>query len=224
MNIQSLIKGQASFLFQNAGDSVFGIEGTGLAVLNVDVVDSESHEWKNEITNFPVEGSADIADNIKPSPDELSITCFVSNTPIHGLIDEVANFADRFLNGKKRTQEAFNQLRDLRRQKLPVTVTTRYRVYTNMGISAVTTRRTPGEGDALIFEIRFKEINIVKTRSVKTPEGLGAAGSQTDNATKQRAGATVDAGKSTGKVTKPAAADVQKPVRKSLLAAGGSFF
>lgn len=216
------LKDQVSFLFQDAGDSIFSIQGTGLAALTVDTVDSEAHEWSNEISQYPVEGMEDISDNIKPKPDDLRVTCFVSNTPVHGLIDEVQNFADRFLNGRKRTQDCYNQLKALKALRVPVTVATRYQVYTSMGIQSITVRRVPDEGDALVFDIVFREVNIVKTQTAQEPPGLGASGKQADNATKQRAGVKTDAGKSTGTVTKPA--DAPKPIKTSILKASGSIF
>ncbi|SBA20801.1 phage baseplate protein [Citrobacter amalonaticus] len=202
-----------SFLFEDAGDSIFRIEGTGLAALAFDTVDDETHRWTNRITQFPTEGRVDISDNIGENTDELSITAFISNTPIHALVDEVMNFADRFLNGRKRTQEAFNQLLALKKQRTPMTVTTRYRVYENMGLEDVTIRRTPDIGDALVVELSFKQINIVKTTTGTVPAGIGRPGAQSDNATKTRAGSKVDAGKSTGKVvTEPT--EAPRPVQK----------
>lgn len=211
-----------SFLFKDAGDSVFAIQGTGLAALTVDTVDSEAHDWTNDVSQYAVEGLTDISDNIKQKPDELSVTCFVSNAPITGLIDEVVHFADRFLNGRNRTQQAFNQLKALRDLRVPVSVATRYRVYTNVAITGVTIRRTPDLGDALVFDVRFKQINIVSTQTTAIPKGLGAAGKQVDNATKQRAGVKVDAGKSTGQNVK--VGEGPKSVNKSIGAVFGGLF
>lgn len=189
---------QVAFLFEDAGDSIFYIKGAGLAALAVDTIDDETHTWDNDVSQYPVEGAADISDNIKPKPDEVKVRCFVSNTPIHGLIDEVLNFADRFLNGRKRTQEAFNQLLALRALRIPVTVATRYRVYENVGITNVQIIREPSAGESIVFDVTFREINIVKAQTGNVPPGLGAAGKQSDNSTKKRGAAKVEAGKSTG--------------------------
>lgn len=217
MTILDKAREQVSFLFQDAGDSVFYIQGTGLAALTVDTVDEETHTWDNEISNYPVEGQEDISDNIKQKPDGLTVRCFVSNTPVHGLIDEVQNFADRFLNGRKRTADAFNQLLALRQLRIPVTVSTRYRVYENMGIRSVEIRRAPEDGESLVFDVTFGEINIVIAQTGTVPPGLGRPGAQAGNATKTRAGTKLDAGKSTGKQVTPDSAP--KPVKKSILAA-----
>lgn len=200
-----------SFLFHDTGDKIFNIQGGGLSALTVDVVENETHDWRNEVSDYPVEGAANISDNIRQTPDRLSYTCFISNTPIQGLVDEVVNFADKFLNGRKRTQDAYNQLLALKNLKIPVTVTTRYRVYEHMGIESVSIPREPENGDALVFDITLKEINIVRTQMGKVPDGIGRPGAQAGNSAKTRAGTKVDAGKSTGRSM--TAADAPKPVQ-----------
>lgn len=222
MALLDQIKDQVAFLYQDAGDQIFKIDGTGVSTMQFDVIENEVHDWSNEISQYPVEGLADISDNIRQKSAELRISGFISNQPISGLVDEVTNFADRLLNGRKRTQDGFNQLKALRDLRVPVTVSTRYRVYTNMGIDAVSVRRTPDDGDAIVIDIVFCEINVVKTQTDKVPPGLGTSGAQSDNATKQRAGVKTDAGKSTGTVTKPA--NAAKPIKTSILKAGGSIF
>ena len=205
-------KNPLSFLFHDTSDKIFNIQGGGLSALTVDTVDREVHDWRNEISDYPVEGKANISDNIKQTPDRLSFTCFISNTPIEGTIDQVANFTDRFLNGRKRTQDAYNQLLALKKLRIPVTVATRYRVYENVAIESVSIPREPDDGDALIFDITLKEINIVSTAMTKVPDGIGRAGAQAGNSAKTRAGVKTDAGKSTGRtVTNPV--DEPKPVQ-----------
>lgn len=217
--IVDLAKDQVAFLFKDAGDQVFRIQGSDTSVLMVDTVDNEQHSWDNDVTSFPVEGEADISDNIKPKQDELSVSCFISNAPIHGLIDEVKNFADRFLNGRQRTRAAFEQLQALRKLRVPVTVATRYRVYTNVAISGITITRQPENGESLTFDVRFKAIEIVKTQTTKVPPGLGKP---TEDSTKKRAGVKTDAGKSNGKTVAPANAPKQVKVSGLAAAAGKS--
>ncbi|EBB5599876.1 phage baseplate protein [Citrobacter freundii] len=213
-----------NFLFNDTSDTVFRIDGTNLASMTFDCVDNEQHHWSNTITEFPVEESVNISDNIKPNPRELTLTGFISNTPISGLVDELVNFTDRFLNGRKRTQDAYNQLKALSELKIPVTVTTRYEVYENMGLADVSIVRSAENGDALVVDLVFRQINIVSTQTGTVPEGIGKPGAQSDNATKTRAGSKVDAGKSTGKVMKADDPNVPKPIqrhRSALLAMSG---
>lgn len=51
-------------------------------VLWFDVVTEEGHHLKSEITEFPVEEGADITDHIRPDNDRITLSTFVSNTPI----------------------------------------------------------------------------------------------------------------------------------------------
>ncbi|EPZ2455322.1 phage baseplate protein [Citrobacter youngae] len=203
-----------SFLFTDAGDSIFRIDGTNLASMSFDCVDNETHHWSNNITAYPVEGGVDVTDNIKAQQRELTLTGFISNTPIHGLLDEVANFADKFLNGRKRTADAYNQLKALSELKIPVTVTTRYEVYENMALADVAIVRKSDEGDALVVDMQFQQIEIVKAQTGKVPPGIGAPGSQSDNATKTRAGSKVDAGKSIGRSMKIDDPNTPAPVKR----------
>lgn len=210
--LQDKERSPVAFLFHDAGDSVFHIDGTGLASMQFDCIEDETHTWANEVTQFPVENGGDITDNIRGKQRELSITGFISNSPIRGLIDEVTGFADRVLNGNKRTQDAYNQLKQLRDLKIPVNIATRFESYSNMAIESVIIRRQSENGDALIVDMSFREISIVATQTGTVPEGMGRNGAQSDNATKSRAGSKVDGGKSTGKVT--TVADAPAPVRK----------
>lgn len=196
--VEDKAREQVAFLFDDTGDKIFRIDGIGLSSLTFDVIESEGHRMANDVSDYPVEGRENITDNILQRPAELTITAFISNTPINGLIDQVAHFADRFLNGRKRTQEAFNQLLQLRDKRLPVTVATRYRVYEDMGITGVNIVRQPEDGESLTVDITFKHINIVKQQTGNVPPGLGSVGKQSGNATKTRAQTKVDAGKSTG--------------------------
>ncbi|WP_313389960.1 phage baseplate protein [Leclercia sp.] len=192
-----------SFLFKDAGDSVFHIKGSGLAALGFDSIDEEAHTWANDVSDYPVEGKKDVSDNIKQRPDELRITAFISDTPISAIVKTMMQTADRFLNGRSRTAAAFEQIKALRDLRIPVTVTTRYRVYENMAITEATIRRTPDIGSALVVDLSFKEIRIVSTQMGRVPDGIGRSGAQAGNTAKTRAGVKTDAGKSTGRKVSP---------------------
>jgi hypothetical protein len=47
-----------------------------------DVTTEEGHHLKAEVTEHPVEEGINVTDNVRPEADELSLTCFISNTPI----------------------------------------------------------------------------------------------------------------------------------------------
>ena len=199
-------KNPLTFLWQGTEDSLFSIAGEGIAALTVDTVDDETHDWQNDVTQFPVETGADITDNIRPLPDEISFKCFVSNAPIRGLIDEVSSYADRWLNGTKRLQECFNQLRNLRDSRTPCTVTTRYRTYTDAAITGVTINRVSDAGECLEFTVTFRVVRIVSSQMTRVPEGMSGKPQDMSGETAQRAQGTVNAGPSKGTSVTPAQA------------------
>ena len=51
-------------------------------ILWFDVTTEEQHHLKAEITEHPVEEGINVTDNVRPAADSLSLTCFISNTPI----------------------------------------------------------------------------------------------------------------------------------------------
>lgn len=215
------LKNPVSFLWEGTSDTLFGILGTGISSLTVDTVDEEVHDWQNDVTSYPVEEGADITDNIRPMPDELSFKCFVSNAPIRGLIDEVSTYVDRWLNGTKRLQECFNQLRALRDSQQPCIVTTRYRTYSNAAIKGVNITRTSDQGEALEFTVTIRIVNIVSSQMTRVPDGMSGKPENMSGATAQRAQGTVNAGPSKGvEVPASSAANSAAGSRVSILARG----
>lgn len=51
-------------------------------ILWFDVVTEENHHLKAEITEHPVEEGINVTDNVRPEPDVVTLTCFISNAPI----------------------------------------------------------------------------------------------------------------------------------------------
>ncbi len=51
-------------------------------IITFDVIENELHETVAEVTDHPVETGINIADHVRPLPDRLSLTGYVSNTPI----------------------------------------------------------------------------------------------------------------------------------------------
>ncbi|BCG08768.1 phage baseplate protein [Buttiauxella agrestis] len=211
--LRSKVNDHVSFLFQDAGDKVFHIDMTGFSSMSFDVIEDETHRMAADVTQFPTEGEVDITDNIKEKPFELSISAFISDTPVYGIVNEVMAYADRFLDGQSRTAAAYNQLEALWKQSIPMAVTTRYKQFTNMAITNIEIRRSPDIGKALVVDMSFRQIRVVSAQRGKVPPGIGRSGAQSDNASKTRAGVKADAGKSTGKST--SIADAPKPVQQN---------
>ncbi len=59
-------------------------------ILWFDVTTEEQHHLKSEITEHPVEEGINVTDNVRPAADTLSLSCFISNTPITNKVDVAA--------------------------------------------------------------------------------------------------------------------------------------
>lgn len=135
----------------------------GVTSLEFDVLLEENHEWSNEITSNPVENGAPVSDHIIPNADKLRLTIMIGDTSI---------YADVAEGEERRTQKAFDVLRQLHDDRKPVTVYTKFRVYDNMGISHIGIPRSAANGDSLTVPIEFQQIRLVDTQTVKVPAGI----------------------------------------------------
>jgi hypothetical protein len=143
-----------------------------LISIDLDVMSDEAHDWSNEVTENPVELGSPVADNIQPKADRFSITGLITNAPIDP--DIAAQFPGAIDGGlfSARLQTHFDWLRELKNLRVPLTVYTRYIVYTDMAITSCNISRSNGTGEALPFTLQFTHIRIVKTQTVDVPPGI----------------------------------------------------
>ena len=87
----------------------------------MDLALSEEHRFPGEVTSYPVEQGADISDHIRTLPEEITLECIVSDTPI----GEVATDATR-TSGTLPAEAALAKLLEIRnrRPRRPVPVET----------------------------------------------------------------------------------------------------
>jgi hypothetical protein len=124
-----------------------------------DTIVSEDHRYTATTTNYPVEFGTIISDHIIKYPDEVTIQGMVSDTPL--------NILPTF----NRSVAAFNQLVEIQARRIPVTVVTGIKVYTNMAITVLNVPRTIKTGQTLTFNIEFKKIIFDNTVQVELSNG-----------------------------------------------------
>lgn len=128
--------------------------------LVIDCSLSETHSFDSEITDNPVERSADVSDHKRLKPETLTISGLVSNTPL----GDAANESD----AAKRGARAFDRLLELRAKSELFKVVTSKRTYEDMAIASLTIPVDGKQGDGLQFSIGFKKIKVVDSKTVKT--------------------------------------------------------
>ena len=156
--------------------------------LQLDATIQEVHDYKNQVTSFPIEDGSSITDHIKIEPDEFQINGFVTNSPISvfqknnsevirnvdGTVDvqnlqrssavnNVELALDKLLKISGRKVEGGNTEPEL------ITIVSGLRVYSNMAILSCTIPRNARTGEALEFSARFKQVKTVATETVVFP-------------------------------------------------------
>jgi hypothetical protein len=140
-----------------------------------DVTVSEVHSYPGEATRFPVEVGADTTDHIRELPDEIALECIVSDTPI----GEIATHPTRQSVGPEAplpSADAFQRLREMKRTRRPVTVTTSRGTFDQMACIDFETTNDKDKSGGLFFSIRFQRIEMVTNRRTRIRVATPMAG------------------------------------------------
>lgn len=157
-------------------EPILGWEDTILE-LPLDVRISTTHSFQSTITEFPVEAGALISDHVHLRPDALTIEGFVSDSPVN-----VIPTAPPMLKGDlgqredySRSQDAFDVLQEIRRQKKPLTVIDRFLTYEDMMIESLEIPQSRDRSTGLWFTMTLKKIQTVETLAASLPPDVVAA-------------------------------------------------
>jgi hypothetical protein len=135
----------------------------------------ESHTSEIEVTSNPIETGSEVSDHMYVKPDKLTISAGVSDTPL------VANPNDQF-SGGRRSQTAFQMLKQLQASGEPFDIQTGLTLYKNMLCKSVRAEQDKDTDQALLFEADFVGVNIVSTQTITYP----ARSSRSGQAPKQK--------------------------------------
>jgi hypothetical protein len=131
---------------------------------------SSTYRFSSEITEFPVESGATITDHVHLRPDEITLEGVVSDTPVNELPTYLGLRGDgEGQTSGPRTQSAFDALFVCWRDRLPLTVVTRYMIFDDMLIESFEVPRRPDDGEALWFSCNLKKIVTVETLTAALP-------------------------------------------------------
>lgn len=159
------------------GHTLVTIGSVDVGFVKLDASLEERHVASAEVTDHPVEEGSDVADHVKQSPDELTVTGIVTNHPVVYLASLTEEAG--------RAETALENLRDIKEQGQPVDVITSLREYSSMVLTRVDTPRTAKIGDAIQVTLDFKRVNVVKSKAVAAPEPAQARGTPTAAAGKK---------------------------------------
>jgi hypothetical protein len=144
---------------------LFGRKAGKIGELQLDVTVSEQHEYENEVSIFPIEEGADIADHIKLMPESITLDGFVTNSPISVLFEDGVELAQDVL-----LKISGRQIQGNDTTPQIVDIITGLRVYTGMAMTSLTIPRNARTGQAMNFTARFIKIVTVKSETVAIPD------------------------------------------------------
>lgn len=134
--------------------SVWGIE--------FDALVDESKNLSATIPAYPVEEGFPISDTIILEPITIQMTLFVSNTPVTWLY--------RHGTSTDRVKKICNQLEKKWRKKKLAKIVTTEAIYTNMGITSISFKKSHEIGYAREISISAQQVRITKRKTVKIPK------------------------------------------------------
>ena len=163
-----------------------------LGYLHLDVMLTESLTLPSEVTRYPIEdGSEDVSDHITRGNEELSI---------NGSISCATSFGMEFGAGQhSKLIDAIDQLRNMHKERKPISVTTGLGTYTDMGFTGLTVSRGAGDkgGNWIDINATLRQIKRVALKQAELPPER-ASGAPSASGAKGKTGVTERRASKTG--------------------------
>jgi hypothetical protein len=137
------------------------IDSSTIAVLKLDATISSGLSFPTAITEIPVEDGGTITDHARNEPDTVTVTGFVTNTPVTLLGLE----ADDSL-----ARGALDSLLEMRAKKEVVNVVTGIHTFESMMMTALDVPQDAQNANALTFTATFRKITKVSAEVIQFPE------------------------------------------------------
>lgn len=136
--------------------------------LEFDALIDQSISYSAQVPEYPTEKGFNVSDTIILQNDALSMTLYVTDTPV--------TWKNRFNSGFGRVEQVVKQLENLYLAREPVTVVTSDEVYTEMAIVSYTISKSADTGYAREIPISFQKIIRTETKTVAIPDSYGKSG------------------------------------------------
>ena len=136
--------------------------------LEFDALIDESRTLEATVPEYSVESGFSVSDSVILSPEKLSMTLFITNTPV--------TWYRRHGASPTRVDSVVKQLEELYFAKEPVTIITSDATYTSMAIESVTISKSLETGYARQNPISFKKIRVTTAKTTTIPDSYGKSG------------------------------------------------
>jgi len=142
--------------------------------IEFDALISEDRSLEASVPEYAVESGYSVSDSIILSPMKLSMTLFVTNTPVTWL--------KRHGHSTTRVKSVCERLEQLYFNATPVTVITSDGVYTNMAIESISFSKNADTGPSREIPISFKKIQVTRATTTMIPASYGKSGASSASA------------------------------------------
>ena len=136
--------------------------------LEFDALIDESRTLEATVPEYSVESGFSVSDSVILNPEKLSMTLFVTNTPV--------TWYRRHGASPTRVDNVVKQLEELYFAKEPVTIVTSDATYTSMAIESITISKSLEIGYARQITISFKKIRVTTAKTTTIPDSYGKSG------------------------------------------------
>lgn len=139
-----------------------------------DALLDEERIYEADSPDYPVEDGFMVHDTIILKPLALSMTLFVTDTPV--------TWKNKGHGGKGWADSVVQRLESLYFSKQTVTIVTSDKTYKSMAIQSISIAKSTDVGYARQIPITFKEIRVTKSRKTTIPASYGKSGESGANA------------------------------------------
>ena len=141
--------------------------------ITFDALIDEDQPFEADAPAYPVEDGFEVSDSIILKQRTLSMTLYLTNTPVTWRGLHGANPA--------RVQEVIERLKDLYFKKEPVTIITNDETFQNMAITSFTLTKSTDMGTSREIPISFRQIEVVNAKTTTIPDSYGKSGETGEN-------------------------------------------
>lgn len=136
--------------------------------IEFDALIDQSIDYSAEVPEYPTEEGFSVSDTIVLKPETISMTLFVTDTPV--------TWKQRFGPGSGRVENVVKRLEELYFSKKVITIVTSDAVYDNMAITSISIAKSTSAGYAREIPISFKKIVVTESSTVTIPASYGKSG------------------------------------------------
>ncbi len=142
--------------------------------IEFDALITEERTLEASVPEYSVEKGYSVTDSIIIGAEKLSMTLFVTNTPV--------TWNRRHGSSTTRVKNVCDRLEQMFFEATPVTIITNDKVYRNMAIESIGLSKNLETGYSREIPISFKKIRITSARTTTIPASYGKSGTSGSSA------------------------------------------